>query len=118
MKLSDILTESILDEISIGDLARKKQDSQKPVSMGDRLRKMAVKLVNMAVQYNRSYEDTLSRYINRCKILKKKDDRIDLATCKEIFDGIWKGITKQGPQGSQGSSEFRSMRSAPGATRT
>lgn len=116
MKLKDILSESILDEISIGSIARKKQSQNKPTSTGDIIRKTASKLISVAMKYGRSYEETLSRYINRCKVLKKRDDRVDLETCKQLFDRMWKAITKQDPP--QDKEKFPDMHSAPGATRT
>jgi len=116
VKVKDILTESILDEASIGDIARRKQAQRKPVSMGDVLRKTASRVISLAMEHGRSYEDTLPKYINRCKVLKKRDDRVDLQTCKELFDGMWRAIAKRdAPQDKQ---EFPNIHSVPGATRT
>lgn len=97
MKVKDIISESII--IDEGFFGRNKAIPPKKdiVSTGDAVKRVAVRLIKAAVEYNRSYEETYPKYAARCDILKRRDKRLDDDTCKLIFDRMWKVIAKENP---------------------
>ena len=115
MKLKQILAESVIAEISIGARARQKQQERPAVDTQTKLNNIANRLIQNAKEYNKSYEDTARNFLTRCKILQKKNPRINKEGCMYTFNRLWKGTMGQTPDNRDDSPAHTH---SPGASRT
>ena len=95
MKVKDIISETLI--IDEGIFGKKKviPRGEPQKSIGDKLKDMSTGLIDAAIKYGRSYEETYSKFENRCTILRNKGHRFDMGDVKPIFDLKWKYMTRE-----------------------